>query len=52
METQEPIYVGPILPAPFYAEIFEDDIEVPLNFDNTPQENSVVNTIDKPMLTF
>ena len=30
METQEPIYVGPILPAPFSADMFEDDNEVPV----------------------
>ena len=52
METQEPIYVGPILPAPFSADIFEDDIEVPVTSDNPPQENIVVNTMDKPMSNF
>ena len=52
METQEPIYVGPILPAPFSAEIVEDDIEVPVTIDNPPQENIVVNTMDKPMSNF
>ena len=36
METQKPIYVGPILPAPFSAEIVEDDIEVPVTIDNPP----------------
>ena len=51
METQEPIYVGPILPAPFSADMFEDDSEVPV-IDNPPQENIVVNTIDKPMSNF
>ena len=51
METQEPIYVGPILPAPFSADMFEDDNEVPV-IDNPPQENIVVNTIDKPMSNF
>ena len=52
METQEPIYVGPILPAPFDAEILEDDTEVPMNIDNPSQENIVVHTIDKPMSNF
>ena len=52
METQEPIYVGPILPAPFNAEIVEDDIEVPVTIDNPPQENIVVNTMDKPLSNF
>ena len=42
METQEPIYVGPILPASFDAEQFQDDIEVPVNTNNPPQENIVV----------
>ena len=51
METQEPIYVGPILPAPFSADMFEDDNEVPV-IDNPPQENIVVNTMDKPMSNF
>ena len=52
METQEPIYVGPILPASFDAEQFQDDIEVPVNTNNPPQENIVVNTMDQPMSNF
>ena len=52
METQEPIYVGPILPASFDAEQLQDDIEVPLNTNNPPQENIVVNTMDQPMSNF
>ena len=52
METQEPIYVGPILPASFDAEKLEDDIEVPLNTNNPPQENIIVNTMDQPMSNF
>ena len=52
METQEPIYVGPILPASFDAEKLEDDIEVPVNTNNPPQENIVVNTMDRPMSNF
>ena len=52
METQEPIYVGPILPAPFSANFLEDDIEVSVTSDNPPQENIVVNTMDKPMSNF
>ena len=52
METQEPIYVGPKLPAPFDAEKLEDDIEVPVNTNNPPQESIVVNTIDRPMSNF
>ena len=52
METQEPIYFGPILPAPFSANFFEDDIEVSVTSDNPPQENIVVNTMDKPMSNF
>ena len=52
METQEPIYVGSILPASFDAEKLEDDIEVPVNTNNSPQENIVVNTMDKPMSNF
>ena len=51
-ETQEPIYVGPILPASFDAEQFPDDIEVPVNTNNPPQENIVVNTMDQPMSNF
>ena len=46
METQEPIYVGSILPASFDAEKLEDDIEVPVNTNNPAQENTVVNTMD------
>ena len=52
METQEPIYVGPILPASFDAEQFQDDIEMPVNTNNPPQENIVVNTMDQPMSNF
>ena len=52
METQEPIYVGPILPAFFDAERLEDDIEVPVNINNPPQENIVVKTMNKPMSNF
>ena len=52
METQEPIYVGPILPAFFDAEKLEDDIEGPVNTNNPPQENIVVNTMDQPISNF
>ena len=52
METQEPIYVGPILPASFDAEQFQDDIDMPVNTNNPPQENIVVNTMDHPMSNF
>ena len=52
METQEPIYVGPILPASFDAEQFHDDIEMPVNTNNPPQENIVVKTMDQPMSNF
>ena len=52
METQEPIYVGPILPASFDTEQLQDDIEVPSNTNNPPQENIVVNTMDQPMSNF
>ena len=52
METQEPIYVGPILPASFDAEQFQDDIDMPVNTNNPPQENIVVNTMDQPMSNF
>ena len=52
METQEPIYVGPILPASFDAEQFQDDIEMPVNTNNPAQENIVGNTMDQPMSNF
>ena len=41
-----------ILPAFSDAERLEDDIEVPVNTNNHPQENIVVNTMDKPMSNF
>ena len=52
METQKPIYVGAILPASFDAEQFQDDIDMPVNTNNPPQENIVVNTMDQPMSNF
>ena len=52
METQEPIYVGPILPASLDAEQFQDDIDMPVNTNTPPQENIVVNTMDQPMSNF
>ena len=52
METQEPIYIGPILPASQAAEEFVDDIILPVTTDTPAQENIVVYTMDKPVSNF
>ena len=56
METQEPIYIGPILPAPVTPDDSVDDslddIIVPVNDDTPLQENIVVKTMDKPFSNF
>ena len=53
METQEPIYIGPILPAQqLPSDEPVEDIMVPIQIDNTLNENSVLDTMDKPLLNF
>ena len=55
METQEPIFIGPILPAPVTPDDSVDDplddISVPVQ-DDILQENIVVQTMDKPFSNF
>ena len=53
METQEPIYIGPILPALYDAqETVDDYFQMPINIDNPIQENNVIYTMDKPLFNF
>ena len=53
METQEPIYVGPILPAsPHDDGLADDDSFVPKNTPTPSQENEFVQTMDKPISNF
>ena len=48
METQEPIYVGPILPAsPHDDGLADDDSFVPMNTPTPSQENEFVQTMEK-----
>ena len=53
METQEPIYVGPILPAsPHDDGLADDDSFVRKNTPTPSQENESVQTMDKPISNF
>ena len=50
METQEPIYIGPILPAQqIQPNEPVEDIIMPVQIDNSLDENSIIDTMDKPL---
>ena len=53
METQEPIYIGPILPASSLDDgLADDDSLVPMNTPTPSLENEFVQTMDKPISNF
>ena len=53
METQEPIYIGPILPASSLDDgLADDDSMVPMNTPTPSLENEFVQTMDKPISNF
>ena len=53
METQEPIYIGPILPAsPLDDGLADDDSLVPMNTPTPSMENEFVQTMDKHISNF
>ena len=53
METQEPIYICPILPAQqLPPDEPVEDITMPMQIDNYLHENFVVDTMDKPLSNF
>ena len=51
METQEPIYIGPIFPSHYRLQDEEelDELNPSSNIDIIPQENNFVNKMDTPI---
>ena len=49
MEIQEPIFIGPILPAPLQDDINNEEQSHQASSNTSPQENTFVKTMDTPL---